>query len=246
MRHVVFVKDRYFKQPSAFDLAPIRYVEYELTSDAILPFQQKIASLIQDVLISYPDEQGTPEEVNTPLRLSFQSNVDDLRIYTPPFAHRRVANGTLEFGSLGFFPHSWASIGRKRFLNFSLKFSAKFRNSIDEFSYVGVGLRSQHYWANFAHILYLTRDGRIILTQPDEYPPHFYKDLLLRDRTPINIDDFHLFQVSFDNNHLAVHIDDFSNRFDVINMLKVFGPGLIRFQSYKSWMAIKELEVKEI
>ena len=120
MRHVVFIKDRFFKQPSAFDIAPFRYIEYELTSEGTPPFQQKIANLIQDVLISYPDEQGAPAEINAPLRLSFQSNEDDMRIYTPPFAHRRVVDGTLEFGSIGFFPHSWASVGKRQFLNFSL------------------------------------------------------------------------------------------------------------------------------
>jgi hypothetical protein len=246
IRHVVFIKDRFFKQPSAFDLAPIRYVEYELTSDGLSPFIQKISNLIRDVLVSYPDGQGASGNVALPLHLSFESNADDLRIYTPPFAHRRVIDGTLEFGSLFFFPHSWASVGKKPFLNFSLNFLAKFNKPIDDYAYIGIGLRSQHYWANLAHILYLTRDGRIVLTQPTETPPNFYEDLPLRDKTAIDINGFHKFSIKFDNKYLYLEIDDFSKRFDIEKMPKVFGPGLIRFQSYKSWMRLKEMNLSEI
>ena len=245
IKHVIFIKDKFFKQQSAFDLAPIRYADYEMTSDGLTNFSRKIVKLISDVIIAYPDGQGEAELVTLPLNISFKSNIDDLRIYTPPFAHRRVIDGGMEFGSLYAFPHSWATVGKKPILNFSLEFSAKFASSIDDNSYIGVGLRSQHYYANLGHILYMTRSGRIILTQPNETPPNFYTDIILREKTDIDVNDYHEFLVIFDTNILSIKIGFFEKCFRVSEMPKVFGPGLIRFQAYTSWMKINYLYVAE-
>ena len=52
-------------------------------------------------------------------------------------------------------------------------------------SYIGIGVRSQHYYANFAHMLYLNFDGRIVITEQNESPANFYEDNLLRGPTSI-------------------------------------------------------------
>ena len=243
MGQVVFIKDHFFRQQSAFDIAPIRYTEYELTSDGMQSFRSKVARLTMDVLIGFPDRQGSSPSTLLPLEIDFKDNQDDLRIYTPPFAHRRVIDGALEFGSRGFFAHSWASIGKESFLNFTLEFSARFSNSLPHPAYIGVGLRSQHYYANFAHILYLNRDGSIVITEPNEETPNFYEDTVLRQTTPIDLVADHRFRVVFNESILSVEVDDFSHTLQVPQMKKVFGPGLIRFQAARSWMAIKHVKV---
>jgi hypothetical protein len=245
MKQVVFIKDGFFKQQSAFDIAPIRYTEYELTSDGIEKFKHKVAKLTLDALIGFPDRQGSSPSIILPIEMDFDDNRDDLRIYTPPFAHRRVTNGYLEFGSREFFSHSWASIGKEKFINFMLEFTGRSINRKPNSGYIGVGVRSMHYFANFAHILYLNHDGRIIITQPDEDPPNFYKDLELRQATPTNLEEDHSFQVVFNESYLSVQIDDFSRSFQVAEMKKVFGGGLIRFQSYGCWMGIKKIKVTD-
>ena len=243
LKQVVFIKDHFFKQQSAFDIAPIRYTEYELTSDGIRNFQEKLAKLTQDALIGFPDRQGNSPSIQLPLEIDFKDNQDDFRIYTPPFAHRRVIEGALEFGSSGSFPHSWASIGKEMFLNFSLEFSARFSNPLGENPFIGVGLRSQHYYANYAHMLYLGRKGIIVVTEPNEDPPNFYKDNIIRQDTQIDLSAYHLFRVVFNESILSIQLDDFAHTFQVAEMKKVFGPGLIRFQSSKTWMAINQLKV---
>lgn len=242
-KQVVFIKDHFFKQESAFDIQPIRYTEYALTSDGLKLFQKKVATLTRDVLIGFPDGQGSSPNIQSPLEIDFKDNHDDLKIYTPPFAHRRVIDGALEFGSLGFFAQSWASVGKEKFLNFALEFLARFSNPLPDAAYIGVGLRSQHYYANFAHILYLKRDGSIVITEPNEDPPLFYKDNVLRQATPIDLTAYHHFRVVFNESVLSVKVDDFSHTFQVAQMKKVLGPGLIRFQAHKSWMAINQVKV---
>ncbi|MFA4846285.1 MAG: hypothetical protein WC654_07060 [Patescibacteria group bacterium] len=242
----VLIKDHFFRQPPAFDIAPIRYTEYSLTSDGIPKFRHQLVELCENALIAFPDSQIRTPELAFPLSIDFKNNRDDLRIYTPSFAHRRVIDDALEFGAPYFFDHSWASIGKEPLLNFFLEFDARFSSPVRDNTYIGVGFRSQHYFANYAHILYLRRDGVIVVTEPNEQPPDFYKDNLIREATKIDEASFHHFSVRFDPVSLVVGVDDFVKPFNVAQMKKVFGPGLVRFQSYGSWMAVKNIKLEKL
>jgi hypothetical protein len=113
IEQIVFIRDRFYRGQSPFDMAPIRYTEYELTSNGIGEFRRKVQQLVTQALIAFPDSEGTAEPITLPLHIDFSNGTDDPRIYTPPFAHRRVFNRALEFGSLSHFSHSWASIGKR-------------------------------------------------------------------------------------------------------------------------------------
>ncbi len=246
MHQVVFIRDHYFKQQSPFDIAPIRYTEYELTSDGLPSFRKKIMNLVRDAFIAFPDSLVDPSPPCFPAQIDFADDYDDRRIYTPPLAHRRILNSALEFGSTLFFPESWASLGNARVSYFDLEFDGAFRNPVKPEAWIGVGVRSQHFFANYAHILYLKRDGAIILTEPDESKPNSYWDRPLREPTKIDDSAFHYFHVRFDAKNFFVAIDDFSESFEVAKLPKVYGPGLIRFQSSHSWMAISGIRASEI
>ena len=246
MHQVVFIRDRFFKQQSPFDIAPIRYTEYELTSDGLPAFREKIIKLVSDGFVSFPDSLIDATPPSFPTKIDFTDNHDDSRVYTPPLAHRRIINSTLEFGSTLFFPQSWASLGNTQVSNIDLEFDCAFRNPISAGAWIGVALRSQHFYANYSHLVYLKRDGKIVITEPNEVPPNFYSDKELRQ--PIVIDDtaFHHFHIRFDEKSLSVAIDDFKAFFEVSKLPKVFGPGLIRFQSSLTWMALTNIRVGAI
>lgn len=197
---VVFIKDHFFRQESAFDIAPKRYTEYEMTSQGKPKFAKKVEKLVERVLLQYPDKQGESAEVSLPFEIDFNQGQDNNVIYTPPVAHRRVVEGRLEFGSPLIFSHSWASIGKKRFHNFQLEFEGKFNNIVNEAeAWLGVGLRSQHYAPGFAHILYLRASGMIVIAEPNDDTPQLFEDNKLRDATQIDTGKDHLFRVSFDD-----------------------------------------------
>jgi hypothetical protein len=198
------------------------------------------------VFISFPDHAIVyPPHVPPVYETSFADGRDDLTISTAPFAHRRVTEGLLEFGSLWMFSHSWATIGKGHFHEFDLKFTATFRNPLpDGNCYIGVGVRSQHYYANFAHILYLNRDGSVVITEPNETPPMFYEDNRLRDAMPSDPAADHAFQVTFTATTLQISVDDFSREFPLAQMKKVLGPGVIRFQAYRTWMGLRSLSLR--
>jgi hypothetical protein len=246
MQQVVFIRDHFSKQQSPFDIAPIRYTEYQLTSEGLPPFREKVTKLIADAYKAFPDDLIETVPVSFPAKIDFQGNHDDPRIYTPPLAHRRVVEGALEFGSLAFFPESWASLGNVPVLHFDLDFEAAFKNPVDKTSWIGVGFRSQSFWANYAHVFYLKQNGAITITQPNEIPPDFYSDECLREETPIDRSAFHHFHVRFTPDLLHLSIDDFSTELKVASLPKVFGAGLIRFQSSRSWAAIKAIRASNI
>lgn len=246
---VIFLKDREFTTPAPFDIKPMRYFEYEMTSyTGVKTFKSQLETLIREAFIGFPD-RATPETARVPAEYAkdFGDSRDDLTIVTAPFAHRRVIGGLLEFGSVWNFPHSWATIGKDRFHEFTLDYTACFRNPHpDGNAYIGIGVRSQHYWANFAHILYVNTNGRIVITEPNETPPQFYADTILRDRTAIDAAaDLH-FHIRFDQSVLEIAVDNFTKTFPVAQMQKVLGPGLIRFQAYRSWMGLRSLNLKTV
>lgn len=244
LEQVVFIRDHFYRGQSPIDMAPLRYCEYALTGGGVTEFRQKVEQLVKDAVIAFPDDQGTAPAAALPVEVDFETGHDDSRIYTPPFAHRRVVDAALEFGSLSHFAHSWASVGNKRLANFTLTFIAQIRNPRHQPAWIGVGLRSQHYFANFAHILYLNTDGTITLTQPDEQPPHFYTDQVLRQPTPLAVRADHRFHISFDQNALKIAVDDFSATIEVARMPKVLGPGLIRFQAFRCWMGLRAMRLE--
>jgi hypothetical protein len=246
---VVFLRDHFFTQQPPFDIASIRYTEYELTSDGIPKFKEKVKKLIIDAFKLFPDANIDSPLISFPADINFQGNHDDLRIYTPPFSHRLVVENALEFGSISF-AESWASLGYAHIQYFDLEFVATFKNlfenPLDENAWIGVGLRSQHFYPIFGHLLYLKQNGSIFITQPNEIAPTYYTDELLREPTVIDKMAFHHFHVRFTPKTLLLSIDNFSTQKEINKMPKVLGPGLIRFQSSLSRMAIKDIRASEI
>jgi hypothetical protein len=93
-------------------------------------------------------------------------------------------------------------------------------------------------------MFYLKSDGGIVLVEPNEVPPTFYSDKILRMPSSIDLTASHEFHVQFDEKNLTVGVDDFSSSIDVATMPKVFGSGLIRFQSSLSWMSLISLDIQ--
>lgn len=205
---------------------------------------QATQASIQDVLIksSRMLDDLIPPPISLPANIDFRENCENRKVYTPPFAHRRVVDNALEFGSRVSFEQSWACLGNIRIPYFDLEFEAAFRNTADD-GWIGVGFRSQSYYANFEHLLYLKLDGAVLLTQPNEIPPNFYADEMLRPPTEIDRTGFHSFHVQFTSDKLVLSVDDFIISKEVAKLPKVFGPGRIMFQAWPSWMAIKRIRI---
>jgi len=247
VEHVVLIKNRADTERSPFNISPIRYFEYELTNDGLAEFVRRMEDVTLRALIGLPDPPAPNPQIALPLDISFTGNYDDPRVHTPSPSHRRVIDETLEFGSRYHYRYSWASIGKEHFRNFKLEFVGRFSNPLpNPDAWIGVGLRSQHPWAGHGHIFYLRRDGQILLCSPDDTLQAGFQDVTLRDAQGIDHNTNHEFEAMFDDTVLSVRIDDTKREFPVRDMKKVFGPGLIRFQSCSTWMAIKHITLEPL
>lgn len=244
LHQVVLIKRKGVKQRSVFDISPVRYFEYELKKKKNERFRQQIAAVTETALLGFPDSQITSADIQIPMEIDYSSGIDDPRLYTPPYSHRRVREGAFEFGSLFSYPHSWASVGNLRLLNVSVSFLASFvLLSEEKPNKIGIALRSQHFYANFGHIVVLGADGSIEITQPNNTPPKMYADIPLRPPTEIDPYSYHSFSVSINEEAFRINIDDFSHEVPIDDMERVNSAGLIRFHATRSWMAIKSIKL---
>jgi hypothetical protein len=244
IEQVVFLRDEFYRPDQPFDIAPFRFVTYSLTSDGLPRFGERLVQFIDDAVVPFPDRPGDSPILSMPLEMDFSSNRDDRRLLTPPLAHRRVKGGRFEFGSLWMFPHSWATIGKHRFSTLRLSFSATFAQLHPEkdHGYIGVGVRSHHFYAGFGHIVYLNRTGEVMLAQPDE-SANGYTDIQLRGRHPIEPSAEHRFEISLTGSDFSIRVDDVARSFALNELPKLLGPGLIRFQSHLAWMGISQIRL---
>ena len=95
-------------------------------------------------------------------------------------------------------------------LNVSLRCKICFSNPQSD-AFIGVAVRSQNFLASFVHLIYLKRNGSIVIAEPNEVPPNSYEDRMCRGPTPTD-----------------------EAEFDEGKMPKVFGPGLVRFKSFRT------------
>jgi hypothetical protein len=234
-----------------------------MTTEGIKKLYSDINEHTLNALIGHPDIQGDAPKTNLPLEINFKGNHDNQIIYTPYLSHRCIRNEVLEFGSVTSYPNSWASVGKELYDNYMLKFDAKFINPYaksfkdkyfckrSEF-FIGVGLRSHHYYAGYGHILYLRGDGNIILSTPKAPTENGsgWEDITLRKSTRTNLNAFHKFKIVFINDSIDIMVDDFKKTikrgYRKNDMKKVFSTGLIRFQAYFCWMGVKRVSITKV
>jgi hypothetical protein len=244
---IIFLRDAFYRPDQPFDIAPFRYVKYRMTTEGLPVFESTLQQFVLDVVIRFPDrEQGSASAaVVLPLEIDFSDNRDDQRLVTPPLAHRRVRDGQFEFGSLWSYPHSWATIGKCPFSTFKLQFVAHFAKLHPDkaHGFIGVGFRSHNVLVPFCHVVYLNRDGRVIMAQPDDAQSGGYRDLELRNPQSIQLQKGHHFQITLTDTTLTVDVDDCHGEFPVADMPKLLSPGPIRFQSHLAWMGIRHLSL---
>lgn len=103
VEQVVFLRDSFYRPEQPFDIAPVRYVSYQLTSDGYPIFEKRLQRIVLDAVIAFPDREPlgvSPISLSMPVTMDFGGNRDDDRLLTPPLSHRRLRAGCLEFGSL--------------------------------------------------------------------------------------------------------------------------------------------------
>ncbi|MCB2202683.1 hypothetical protein KQH56_01620 [bacterium] len=245
---LIIIKDKESEVKQIFDISPARYLVYDRKKIFDHQFFEKLVTALQFALTPAPFTPYKFEDIKLPI--SIESNYPESfsTLLSPPNLHRRITNDGLEFGSLNFYQYSWLTLGNKNISNIHIKTLMKFvdinSNLPEGEGWIGLSLRSQHFYANFNHLFYVKPNGMVIYARPLDDTGN-YEDLTLGIITSFDTKRWITFNLKFDDKSLNVSIENISRIFSIDNpedMPFCFHSGLIRFHTYKARACIKSIE----
>ena len=110
-------------------------------------------------------------------------------------------------------------------------------------AWIGISVRSQHYYANFNHLFYINAEGMAFYARPIDDSGNF-ETLELGKSQDFNINQPITFNIFFDDNELKIDINDITKTFDIMNsndMPYCYIAGKIRFQTNRARAYIKSI-----
>ncbi len=230
-----------------FDVSPARHLKYRrgLFGDVVFQEQLKQALLFSLAPVPYNPRSRLPIEL--PLKLDLKKPRDCEFLLSPSNSHRRILDDGLEFGSFYSFKYSWATLGTEKFSNVRVQAEMKFSEWVPttktDGGWLGIVLRSQHFFANFGHLLYANTDGTVIYARPLD-DKGSYEDYKIGDIQGFSTNYWMSFDLKFDYRSLSGSINDVRFDFPVIDMPYAYNAGLVRFQTYQRRAYVKMIQVE--
>ncbi len=242
---VILIKDFESEIKSIFDIAPVRYLTYHRNFTIDGKFLFDLMNALQFALTPAPFVPELFSDFSLPVQIDYQNYESFSKLLGPPSLHKRKLIEGLEFGSLNFFRNSWLTLGREEFSNIYISSTMKFTElnpSLEKGdSWIGISLRSQHFYANFGHLFYIKADGSIIYARPKN-DKGLYEDLELGKLSKFDISEWVTFEITFNESILKISINEFEKEFIISDNDDVpfcYNSGMIRFQTYKTKACIK-------
>lgn len=153
-----------------FDIAPSRHFLYSCSLMGSKTFGARIKEALIHALTPAPHKPDPTYKTSFPLEIDLVQQGDSADLLSPPMLHRRLVENGLEFGSFYFFRNSWITVGDEDHelvnLNVLMQFSDRAPNLGASEGWIGVALRSQHFFANYSHLVYVRYDGLVLHTKP--------------------------------------------------------------------------------
>jgi hypothetical protein len=168
---VILIKSKEDDSRQPFDVAAHRYLEYSRSVTGDGQFVGRLAASIA--------QASTPAPYVPPTASSLRNGFTtiDLRhgdrpdlLCAPAITHRRLIDDGLEFGSLYIFRNSWIRLTHSMYRNVRARVTFRFQDEVPEGgAHFSVGVRSQHFLANWAGFLAVVRrDGTVWHTEPKD------------------------------------------------------------------------------
>mgnify|MGYP001616850023 FL=1 len=232
-----------------FDIAPSRHILYARTLTGSMEFRRRFAEALVHALTPAPYRPQVVRGTQFPLRVNLGRDGDCIDLLSPPMMHRRPVTDGLEFGSLYFFQHSWLTVGDgdHRFMRVraSMRFSDRPTSGAPGDAWVGVALRSEHFFANYSHLVYLRPDGSVRHTRPLSEAE--YEDVPVGVLRAYDPSTFVRFDVAMDARRLRLRVGRLHQKIDLTNAAQaphVRTAGKIRLQTHKCRAVLGKLHVE--
>jgi hypothetical protein len=231
-----------------FDISPARHLIYPRKLSDALEFRNKLRSALLFSLTPAPYVPQDMPAIELPLHLQLMRSKNCTYLLSPSNSHRRLLSDGLEFGSFYVYRYSWLTIGQEHFSNVSVRARMRFtalKPDIDiGKGWIGIMLRSQHFFAEGGHLIYVVSDGTVRLTQPINEFNKEQTDLFLGQIQEFKLHDWIYFDILFDEHALSGSVGGVEFNIHVTDMPFNYNAGLIRFQTYLSRACINNLQVE--
>ncbi|TKJ40608.1 hypothetical protein CEE37_06490 [candidate division LCP-89 bacterium B3_LCP] len=246
--NVIIIRDQediIFDDKFLFDISPARHILYSLSSfKKQTEFSDRLYKALIFALAPTPFKSGDVSEPLFPFEFSRKQGFIPKELLSPPECHRTLIAEGLEFGSLWYFRPSWITITDSDYrdveIEATLRFSKLHPQKKPHETWIGIALRSLHFYVNYGYLVYVKGNGEIYYTSlKDERT----KDEDMRIGAISDFDIFNediKFSLSFKNNNLNISVNEFSENVDLKGKY-VPNSGKIRFQTYWCRGFIKEI-----
>jgi hypothetical protein len=229
-----------------FDIAPNRHFLYRPGLTRALEFRSSLKETLIHALTPAPYRAEPERKTRFPLKIDIKEEGDSPDLLSPPMLHRRLVDDGLEFGSLYFFRNSWVTVGNEDHslvrLKARMRFSERAPNVGPGDGWMGVALRSQHFFANYGHLAYVRPDGMVIRTEP--LSESTYEDVQIGYIKGYDPSKFVPFDLEFTSSTLKISIGSVKQFVNLRKAKHVRHAGKIRFQTYRCRAILKDLEIE--
>jgi hypothetical protein len=208
-----------------FDIAPSRHFLYSHTWTGLSQIRERVKKALIHALTPAPYRPTSDHKTEFPLKIDLRAG-DCADLLSPPMLHRRIVDDGLEFGSLYDFRHSWLTVGDEDHAVVNLEATLRFSDRNPKFGptegWIGIALRSQHFFADYGHLVFVRPDGSIRHTEPhDESQP--LGDVEIDSLKGFTLSQFVTFRLSIGPDTLRINVNEASK---AINLKCVASDGI--------------------
>lgn len=242
---IIIINDRDTTQRFLFDIQPARHLAYCQSLSGASDFREELTRALMFALAPAPFTRDLPDAIPLATDLDMTRPDHCSFLIGPANAFRRRHADGLEHGSLFAFRFSWLTFTKEKFKNVQVTAKMKFTQlrSSGGAGWIGIMLRSQHFFANNGHLIYLTSDGLIHHTKPihefDKHP----SDPVIGSIDGFDPDEWVEFDIIFNDEALFGSVGGVPFHIDVSEMPFVHNAGLVRFQTFLARACIGTLRV---
>lgn len=246
---IIIIREEESDKKFLFDISPARHFMYKRSIYGDYLFIQRLSRALEYSLAPAPYIPVESSNISLPINIDYQVDHPNILI-APPNAHQRITDEGFEFGSFYIFRYSWITLGQLVLKDVKIIVHIKFselreKTKIGD-NWVGVMFRSQHFFADYGHLIYVKSDGSIRHTQPINEFAKDSEDPLIGQIKNFDISIWINIDLTFDKKGVSGTINDIKINIPITKMPFVYNAGLLRIQTYQCRAFIKKLFVDEV
>jgi hypothetical protein len=242
--HVVVLMHEDQDQRFLFDLGPVRHILYRRTYEGFNNLLSNLRMALLMAITTAPADQDTSVPMETDLSADFTKGTDVDWLVGPSLTHRRIVKEGLEFGSLFVYRNSWLRVVGE-FTNLELQAEMRFSGLRDQPAWIGIGVRSQNFFANWSNLLYVRADGSVIRTVIENDLGQ-YHDEEVGHLQGFALERYVTFRIRIDGTEFVRSIDDVQCKHDVASLPHVFPKGMVLLQTYNARAILRKLDLRRV